>query len=366
MKVLVVHPSVELYGADKILLLVLGFLAEKHEVTLLLPKDGVLVEWVKRQIPSVVVRIEGQLPILHSKLRFAEILRLPWKLLRVNMMYTRHAFDLVYCNTLATSLLLYTRWAGKRLVHVHEMLENDRLNFCFSLLISLGAGKVVCVSSHVKERLLFSHCYSVLHNGIPDVAGNIERRTKGGKMRFVLPGRVMPQKGQWFLLDSLACLPESVLHEAEFHLFGSPPPLRPELLDELTARVERMGLKGMVCIHPFCTDIREIYSDADVVLVPSIMSDPFPTTVLEAMMFSMPVVTTSHGGASEIVRKEFGILMAPGDTAAFAAAIAFFIQNEQAILDMGKNARNAFDSNFTVSVFKEKFHSILNQFTEAF
>ena len=47
MKLLFVHPSVELYGADKILLYILEILHKDNEITVLLPKDGILVQYIK-------------------------------------------------------------------------------------------------------------------------------------------------------------------------------------------------------------------------------------------------------------------------------------------------------------------------------
>ena len=364
MKILVVHPSVELYGADKILLYALDLLAEKHDVTLLLPKNGILVSRVRETIPSISIRIEGTLPILHSKLKFFEMLQLPRKLFRINKIFKKHAFDLVYCNTLATSFILYTRWSKKKLIHVHEILGNPFLNLCFSTLIFLGAKKVICVSNHVKNHLFFSSNYSVLYNGIPDVAKNIQQQ-KNERVKFVLPGRIMPQKGQWFLLDTITYLPKTLLEKVEFHLFGSPPPMKLELLDTLTTRIQQLGLADSVHVHHFTANIQEIYLDADVLLVPSIMADSFPTTVLEAMMFSKPVITTNNGGASEIVRDEFGILIAPGNTIDFANSLTFFIQNKTLAFQMGQKAREEFETHFTISVFRKKFLSILTQYLES-
>ncbi len=366
MKILVVHPSVELYGADKILLHILGFLAEKHNVTLLLPKDGVLVERVRRQVPSVSIRVNAQLPILHSKLTVTDILHLPQQLFRVGKTFSKHSFEMVYCNTLATTLLLYTSWAKKKVIHVHEILGNNLLNLLLSLLVALRTKNVVCVSGHVRNRLHFSRAYNVLYNGIPDEAEDTDKRPGQQKIRFVLPGRIMPGKGQWFLLDTLHCLPESMRDRIEVHLFGSPPPMKQSLMDDLTARIQQLSLTDSVYVHPFCANIQEIYLNADVILVPSIMADPFPTTVLESMMFARPVITTGNGGASEIVKEEFGILINPGDTGAFADAISFFANNETIILDMGKAARKEYEANFTIDIFRGNFHSLLHRVTGAY
>ena len=85
------------------------------------------------------------------------------------------------------------------------------------------------------------------------------------------------------------------------------------------------------------------------------MADPFPTTVLEAMMFSKPLISTNHGGASEIVDDNFGKLISPNDTDAFVNAIRYFIKNISCLCEFGKNARKKYENYLTVNHFKNRF-----------
>lgn len=68
MKILFIHPSVELYGADKILLYILDILHSKNEITVLLPKEGILVNKIKEISQSIKIVVNEELPIVHSKL----------------------------------------------------------------------------------------------------------------------------------------------------------------------------------------------------------------------------------------------------------------------------------------------------------
>ena len=82
MKILFVHPSVELYGADKILLYILKMLCKKHQLTVLLPKDGILIEHIRDISLEIKVKIFNDLPIVHSKLKLADYIKLPFKILK--------------------------------------------------------------------------------------------------------------------------------------------------------------------------------------------------------------------------------------------------------------------------------------------
>lgn len=356
MKILFVHPSVELYGADKILLYILEILSEKkHELTVLLPKNGMLIGCIKDISSDIKIVTDERLPIAHSKLGLTDYISLPNKIRQIEKLFPKKSFDIVYCNTLATVLLLYTNWSKKRICHVHEIIENKLLNFAFSFLLRFRTKNVICVSHRVKNNLLFSKKYSVVHNGIPDLAKADFQNEVSDVVRFALPGRFMPKKGQWFLIEALKLLQKEYLENIHVSLYGSPPPNRPEYLDELKNAVKNTGVESVISLKPFTSDISQIYKDANVILVPSLMADPFPTTVLESLMFSRPVITTNNGGAVEILNNEYAKIISPNDVMAFAEALKLFLDNKEKIGEMGKIARKKYEDYLTLNSFETRF-----------
>ena len=361
MKILFVHPSVELYGADKILLYILKILSAKgHELTVLLPKEGVLVSCIKNISGEIKIVIDDRLPVAHSKLGLKDYLFIPKRVRLIEKIFPKNSFDIVYCNTLATVLLLYTRWGKKRIIHVHEIIENPVLNLAFSFLVRVRTKKAICVSKRVKNNLLFSKVYSVVHNGIPDIARASSQNEVDEKVEFVLPGRFMPKKGQWFLIDALKTLPKEYLDKIHVSLFGSPPPNRKELQVELENLLQESDLLSVIDMHPFEADISKIYTKANVILVPSLMADPFPTTVLEALMFSRPVIVTDNGGAVEILNESYARVIKANDVFAFSEALKYFVDNKDCISELGRNARKKYEESLTVEKFEERFLKFLN------
>lgn len=362
MKILFIHPSTELYGADKILLYILKILnKEEHNITVLVPKTGVLLDYIKQISLNIKIVVDERMPIAHSKLGIKGYFSIPKKIHEIEKLFKKESFDCVYCNTLAVVLLLYTKWAKNRIIHVHEIIENPVLNLAFSVLLRLRTKNVICVSNKVKKNLLFSKKYKVIHNGIPDISGHIIKNEIKERIIFVLPGRYMPKKGQWFLIDALEKMQKEYLSKIHISLYGSAPPNRPELQTQLQNIINERKLQTIISLHSFERDISQIYKQANVILVPSIMADPFPTTVLEALMFSRPVIATNHGGASEILEKEYSILISPNDTEAFANAIQFFVDNSTLIQQMSEKARNKYEENLTEDKFAECFIQYFNK-----
>jgi glycosyltransferase involved in cell wall biosynthesis len=66
---------------------------------------------------------------------------------------------------------------------------------------------------------------------------------------------------------------------------------------------------------------------ADVHCQPNSGPEPFGLAFVEALYASLPVITTDMGGAAEIVTRDCGVLVPPGDPAALRAALQTLVGN---------------------------------------
>jgi glycosyltransferase involved in cell wall biosynthesis len=76
------------------------------------------------------------------------------------------------------------------------------------------------------------------------------------------------------------------------------------------------------------------------VLVPSIIPEACPRTIIEAMAVGKPVIATPLGGSKELVTPETGILVPPEDASAVANAIATLVADREQLTTMGNAARD--------------------------
>jgi glycosyltransferase involved in cell wall biosynthesis len=86
------------------------------------------------------------------------------------------------------------------------------------------------------------------------------------------------------------------------------------------------------------TAIGSFYEEADVVCLPS-RAEGVPMTLLEGMAHGLPVLATRVGGIPDLVDEASGVLVAPGDVAGLADAIATFASDRPARGRMGEAAR---------------------------
>jgi glycosyltransferase involved in cell wall biosynthesis len=103
----------------------------------------------------------------------------------------------------------------------------------------------------------------------------------------------------------------------------------------------------------FTEDVASIYKKLDVFVLPSVLPDPFPTVVLEAMSMGLPIVAYHHGGVVEMLGEE-GAFAAPGDVEGLAEAIMKVGLDEARLRIAGDLSRLRFDE-FSSRRFKNAF-----------
>ena len=94
------------------------------------------------------------------------------------------------------------------------------------------------------------------------------------------------------------------------------------------------------------------FRNADVFVFPT-YNDAFPLVNLEAMQFSLPIVTTYEGGNPDIVvNNETGFLVETRNPQMLAEKIAVLLDNEALRVAMGKKGYERFINNFTLKHFE--------------
>jgi glycosyltransferase involved in cell wall biosynthesis len=125
---------------------------------------------------------------------------------------------------------------------------------------------------------------------------------------------------------------------------------------DLLSKIEKAGLTNKIKLMGFVNDIDSLLASADVCLIPSLMKDPFPTTVLEAMSAGKPIIATNHGGAVEAIRDGIsGCLIEPNNPKQFAQTIRQLIENPALCNRLGKEAKADFETRFTLENFRQNW-----------
>jgi len=142
-----------------------------------------------------------------------------------------------------------------------------------------------------------------------------------GKQVICLPGRITRLKGHEDFMSLIAALKADGLPVHGLIVGGVEEKKKPYLA-ELKARVAEMGLADDITFTGLRGDIREVFTQCQLVLSLSTKPETFGRTVLEALSLGVPVVAWDQGGVGEILRACHPAgLVATGDAAALGLAV---------------------------------------------
>jgi len=361
-RVLVVHPSAELYGSDRQLLeSVSALLRAGWAVDTLLPTPGELVDELEARGARVAV---VDFPVLRKSLLSPRALpglavAVVRSVLGARRLLRRTRPDLVLVNTLTIPEWLVAARLARvpSLCHVHEAEEDQPAAVRFALAAPLLlAGSVVANSAAaagVLERSVprLGPRTRVVHNGVGGPPSRTALRERDGyRLHVALVGRLSPRKGIDVAIEAVRMLVERG-HDVTLTVCGTPFPGYEWYERDLRDQIIEAGLDDRVELAGYVSPTWPVLDRADVVLVPSRV-EPFGNTAVEAMLAERPLVASRTQGLREVVRDgRTGLLVEPGSPEALADAIARLADDPALARSLAGAGREEAERRFSVDAY---------------
>lgn len=175
-------------------------------------------------------------------------------------------------------------------------------------------------------------------------------------------GRLEPWKGQETFLRAAAALAPTDARLRFAVVGGAVLGWEGSYADELERLAVELGIADRT-VFAGHQDDPWAWLDAFDVAVHSSTGEPFGLTVVEAMALGKPVVATAAGGPLETVEDGVtGLLVAPGDHAATAAAVGRLVASPEFAASLGDTAAASagrFDESLTAAAFGRLLHSVV-------
>ncbi len=217
-------------------------------------------------------------------------------------------------------------WVGS-CCEVHRLAMTRVLDHAGAVLIGCDS-----FAREVSRRLGTAPNRFTIVPGAVDVRRFIPRPGHARAVPVLLyHGRVDARKGVLDMLEAVALL---AADGVEFRLVVSG--IGPDF-EATSVRIAALGLQGRVRMSGYVdyVDVPAIYSQADIFVSPT-YAEGFSNTILEAMACGLAVVSCRSVGVVDCIRDgENGLLTAPGDVPALAAAL------HRVICDPAERARLA-------------------------
>ena len=377
MRILFLHSSSDLYGASKILLAINELCTKKgHEVTVVLSEDGPLVPQLKALGAHIIITDLGILR--RQYLHAAGILnRLVANFKAYRLLTTlckNQKIDLIYSNTtgVIVGVFVASKLGIKHLWHIHEIIEKPYLLFrLLSRLINTKNNQAIAVSEAVKThwtKHVHPNKIDVLYNGVDywlfeNTASDLRKtlNLQPDTILIGMMGRVHFWKGQDYFVSIAGALYKTHKN-IHFLIVGDAFAGYEYLHDTINQLIIRHDLQGKVTQLPYRSDITNIYGALDVFILPSLLPDPAPAVVTEAMAAGLAVVATQQGGAVEMIENNVsGLLIPINDAAAAAAIIEPLLSNEAYRKNMGAQAKKRMQEKFSRTQFNEQIMACIEK-----
>jgi glycosyltransferase involved in cell wall biosynthesis len=116
----------------------------------------------------------------------------------------------------------------------------------------------------------------------------------------------------------------------------------------LCAAIREAGLEARIALTGALNQdaVRRLYGEADAFVLPS-FAEGIPVVLMEAMASGVPCVTTRITGIPELIQNDDeGLLVAPSDADALAAAIARLMDDPALRARIAAGARKRVDTDF--------------------
>ncbi len=174
----------------------------------------------------------------------------------------------------------------------------------------------------------------VIKNVIPEPCIEHKAHSDAKQLNLLFLGRLGERKGIYDLLNVLAELKKDGCHNIKLRFGGDGE------IEKVNQYIHDNKLEDMTEYLGWVNGEKKIeaLNQADVYVLPS-YNEGLPISVLEAMSYHLPIISTTVGGIPEIlVNGENGFIFNPGDRQALYMAIKQFLQNPLLCSSMGERS----------------------------
>lgn len=212
------------------------------------------------------------------------------------------------------------------------------------------------IKKYVKEAAVF-YC----PNGIPEIKfqAKTDNHDNEKKIQLLFLSNLIESKGVFVLLEACKQLQ---IKQLSFHctFVGGEGNITAQQFDQ---RVAALGLEETVHYagRKYDAEKNTAFSKAAIFILPTYYhNECFPLTLLEAMQFALPVVSTFEGGIPDIVEEGVtGFLVPQNNAQALADKLEILINNAELRIQMGAAGRAKYEKEFTLGQFENNIVRIL-------
>lgn len=214
----------------------------------------------------------------------------------------------------------------------------DSLSKFFIKKLIENADVIICLSYSWKsffESNFSCKKVAVLNNIINLPELKIKVHERNSIIKFLYLGLIGERKGIYDVMNLIINNRSIFESKIEIHIGGNGE------TENLERIIKENQLETIIKFHGWVSGSKkiELLNDSDVFILPS-YNEGLPIAILEAMSYSLPIISTKVGGIPEIIDDGLnGFLITPGNLKELKKAMLFFIDDENSIKLFGINSK---------------------------
>jgi glycosyltransferase involved in cell wall biosynthesis len=241
--------------------------------------------------------------------------------------------------------------------HCHNRLLQRSAVALTGQALELASAHVIACCQHAAEpfrEYVEQQRLRVIYNGVPDMSADQRREQKIRTIGVI--GRVELGKGQLEFVRAARIVLQAFPH-CRFQVVGAPMFSSPKYYSKVAACSRAMPVEFL----DWAEDMAKIYSELDLLVVPSSEVEATTRVILEAFSARVPVVAFPVGGIPEVLKDgETGFLTSALSVKALAARIISVLQMDQSKLaEVVEAARGEWQRRFTLAAYRARVCDLL-------
>ena len=258
--------------------------------------------------------------------------------------------------------LILSKILNKKVIfHIHSsnfddffFNRNTLLNFYIHKILHLSdLVLTLCSDWEIKLRKTFSGInIKTIHNPIiiSDFSHSKTQKLNGKNFQILFLGFLVPSKGIFDIFEIIKFFLKNSEINIQFIIAG-----KGDLENYVIDSIKKYKLNKIVKYVGWVSGVekQKLLENSDILLLPS-YNEGMPICILEAMSYSLPIISTKIAGIPDLVSNDFnGYLFEPGQIEQFYQALLNLYKNRQLVLRLGRNSYKKVQSFSTDKIFKK-------------
>lgn len=201
----------------------------------------------------------------------------------------------------------------------------DNVNLCDRLIVLSPWWKKYFLDLGIDKNKI------TILNNIVDVPPKVQYRDPSNPIRFTFLGHLGKRKGIWDFLRVIDNHQNELREKFIFRFGGN------GLEKEISEYISTHGISDLAIFEGWVNGEKktELLKWADIFVLPS-YNEGLPISILEALAFGMPIISTPVGGIPEVVKHGVnGMIVEPGSDSQIWDAIQYYLNNPSNIRKEG-------------------------------